>query len=82
MKIIQSKGLFSMIGEEVKPYVIDVEKVSEKYRKALEEIREMAIYDCQRECSNNSENCTIGSCLEQRIQRKINEVLQDENNSK
>jgi len=43
---------------------------------ALEDIREMAKYDCVRECSNNNENCTIESCLEKRIQRKIDEVLE------
>lgn len=46
-----------------------------KYRKALEDIRDMAIYDCKRECSNNSDTCSIESCLEKRIQRLINEVL-------
>ena len=47
----------------------------DRIKKTLKEIRKMAIYDCIHECSNNSENCTIGSCLEKRIQRKINKVL-------
>ena len=46
-----------------------------KFKAALEEIREMAEYDCLRECSNDSEYCTVISCLEKRIQNKINEVL-------
>ncbi len=56
----------------------EVEFENKKLKEALEEIREMAIYDCVYECSNNSEKCTIGSCLEKRIERKINEVLKDE----
>lgn len=48
-----------------------------KFRQALEEIREMAKYDCKRECSNDSKHCTIESCLEKRIERLINEVLND-----
>lgn len=51
--------------------------VNLKYFNALEEIREMAEYDCLRECSNDSEYCTVISCLEKRIQNKINEVLND-----
>jgi len=54
-----------------------LEQENKKLKEALEGIREMAIDDCVHECSNNSENCTIGSCLEKRIQRKINEVLKD-----
>ena len=53
----------------------DFETAINQYKTALEEIREMAKYDCIHECSNNKENCTIGSCLEKRIQRKVDEVL-------
>ena len=55
-----------------------LEQENAKLKKALKEIREMAIYDCERECSNDSEDCTIGSCLEKRIQRKINKVMKDD----
>lgn len=53
----------------------ELKQENAKLKKTLKEIREMAIYDCERECSNNSENCTIRSCLEKRIQRKINKML-------
>ena len=84
MKIIQSKGLFAMIGEEEKPYVfIDN---SEKYRKCLEEIREIAenhkkcfygcCYDCKynKECNEQNTEC---DCSKYHID-KINEVLKEE----
>lgn len=56
----------------------DLQKVisqRDNYIKVLEEIREIAQYECTHNCSNDSNNCTIRSCLEKRIQRKINEVL-------
>lgn len=62
-------------NETLKKYVFYEDSI--KYRAALEEIREMAKYDCEKECSNNHEICIIGSCLEKRIQIIINEVLND-----
>lgn len=52
----------------------------EQYKQALEEIRDIAIYECRHDCSEIYELCTIESCLEKRIQRLINEVLEDGNN--
>lgn len=54
------------------------EQECERYKKVLKELDEMAKYDCVHECSNNYKICTIGSCLEKRIQRKVNEVLKDD----
>lgn len=63
-------------------FITKLSKENKKLKEALEEIREMAKYDCIRECSNDSEYCTVISCLETRIQRKISEVLKDEQISK
>ena len=60
-------------GEKI--FLKDLWENHKKFKQALEEIREMVKYDCVRECSNDSNTCTICSCLEQRIQRKIDEVL-------
>ena len=65
MKIIRSKGLFAMIGEEEKPHIfIDN---SEKYRKALEEIREIVLSEYLRGNFNGQQVTEI--------ENKINEVL-------
>lgn len=73
-----TEALFDITTAEFNYQIQRLKEENKKLKEALEEIRGMAIYDCERECSNNSENCTIGSCLEKRIQRKINEVLKDE----
>lgn len=67
MKIIRSKGLFAMIGEEEKPYVF-IDK-SEEYRKCLEEIN--LILD---ELKQQYDYMTDYSEIKE-IQNKINEVL-------
>ena len=58
-------------------YAIAVED-NKILKEKLEKIKEMCIYDCQYECSNNSDDCDICSCLEQRIIRLI-EGAEDEN---
>lgn len=51
---------------------------AEKYKQCLDEIMDICKYACEHECSNDSNNCGVCSCLEQRIQRKIKEVKGNE----
>lgn len=82
MKIIRSKGLFAMIGEEEKPHIF-IDK-SEEFRKCLEEIRELCKcskdLNCK-ECPQRSdceELCLNDENLQNIITNKINEVLGNE----
>ena len=52
---------------------INFEKLN-KYKQALEKIKEEVIEDCHHNCSENYKECGLKSCLEQRVLRIISEV--------
>lgn len=76
---LKSQLDFEIMNKETLIY--NCEKFQEgniKLKQVLEEIRDTAIYECRHDCSEIYELCTIESCLEKRIQRLVNEVLEDE----
>lgn len=73
MKIIRSKGLFAMIGEEEKPHVF-IDK-SEKFRKVMKEIKEL-LEPCM--ANENCSTCEFELCVNKDIINKIKEVLGNE----